>query len=109
MVDETMAMQGSFWIMPHAWWDKVIGELDTEHYGPHFQDSHEMQFKTWKAGGKLMLNKNTWFAHKHYSFARTHNNGSPENPGIPDKAYAYCLDTWGDYYRNEIAPKWGLV
>jgi glycosyltransferase involved in cell wall biosynthesis len=108
MIDETMAMQGSMWIMPHAWWDKVIGELQTEGYGPAYQDSHEMIFKTWKAGGKMMLNKNTWFAHKHRSFARSHNEGTPENPWIREKSWAYALQVWGDYYKNEICPRWGM-
>jgi glycosyltransferase involved in cell wall biosynthesis len=108
MVDETMAMQGSFWIMPRKWWNEVIGELQTEGYGPHFQDSHEMVFKTWKAGGKLMVNKNTWFAHKHKDFSRTHQEGTKENPGVADQSYAYCLKLWKDYYLNEICPKWFL-
>lgn len=106
IIDETMAMQGSCWVMPRKWWNDVIGELQTEGYGPHFQDSHEMVFKTWKAGGKLMVNKNTWFAHKHKDFSRTHQNGSKENPGVPDQSYKYCLDVWKDYYLNEICPKW---
>jgi glycosyltransferase involved in cell wall biosynthesis len=107
-VDETMAMQGSFWIMPHQWWKNVIGELQTEGYGPLIQDSHEMVFKTWKAGGRLMVNKNTWFAHKHVSFPRTHNQGTPENPAQNEKGYKYCVDTWKDYYYNEIVPLWNL-
>jgi glycosyltransferase involved in cell wall biosynthesis len=102
MIDETMAMQGSFWIMPRKWWNEVIVELDTEHYGPMYQDSHEMIFKTWKAGGKMMLNKNTWFAHKHYTFPRTHRHGSQDQ----DPNIKYCLDTWGDYYEKVIVPKW---
>jgi glycosyltransferase involved in cell wall biosynthesis len=106
MIDETMAMQGSMWVMPRSWWDKVIVELDTEHYGPLIQDSHEMQFKTWQAGGKLMLNKNTWFAHKHRSFPRTHNNGTTENPASCEKGYAYALSQWKDYYEKEIVPRW---
>ena len=105
MIDETMAMQGSFWIMPHQWWKDVIGELQTEGYGPHQQDSHEMVFKTWKVGGKLMINKNTWFAHKHRSFPRTHNNGTPDNPANCQAGYKYALDVWGDYYLNEIRPR----
>jgi glycosyltransferase involved in cell wall biosynthesis len=102
MIDETMAMQGSCWVMPRKWWNEVIGELDTEHYGPMYQDSHEMVFKTWKAGGKLMVNKNTWFAHKHVSFPRSHRYGGQAQ----DPAIKYCLDTWRDYYINEILPKW---
>lgn len=103
-IDQTMAMQGSCWVMSRKWWLDVIGELQTEGYGPLYQDSHEMQFKTWKAGGKLVLNKNTWFAHKHRSFSRTHNYGTREAaPG-----WQYSLDTWRDYYENQIRKVWGI-
>jgi len=108
MIDQTMAMQGSCWLMPRAWWDKVIGELQTEGYGPLIQDSHEMVFKTWKAGGKLVLNKNTWFAHKHRDFPRTHQNGTPENPAHCEEGYAYALKVWRDYYEKVIRKVWGI-
>lgn len=101
MIDETFAIQGSCWVMKRSWWDKVIGELQVEGYGPLYQDSHEMVFKTWKAGGKLMVNKNTWHAHKHRSFKRTHNNGTKENPSNNAKCFAYSLSVWEDYY-NEL-------
>ena len=106
IVDETMAMQGSVWMMPRKWWDGVIGELQTEEYGPLVQDSHEMVFKTWKAGGKLMVNKNTWFAHKHKSFRRTHDEETI--PALKEQSYKYALDTWKEYYLNEIKPKWNM-
>lgn len=106
MIDETMAMQGSMWVMPKKWWDEVIVELQTEGYGPLIQDSHEMIFKTWKAGGKMLINKLTWYAHKHRSFARTHNNGTPENPSKDEAGYAYALSVWRDYYEKEIKPLW---
>ena len=108
MIDETMAMQGSMWVMRRSWWDKVIKELQTKGYGPHIQDSTEMIFKTWKAGGKMMLNKNTWFAHKHVSFPRTHNGGSSENRANESSGWAYALKVWEDYYKKEIKPKWKL-
>jgi hypothetical protein len=101
MIDETMAMQGSMWVMPHKWWNDVIGELQSEGYGTLYQDSHEMIFKTWKAGGKMMLNKNTWYAHKHRSFPRTHNDGAGADVG-----WRYSLNTWKDYYDKEIFPTW---
>jgi GT2 family glycosyltransferase len=107
-VDETMAMQGSCWLMPHRWWNQVIGELQTEGYGPHYQDSHEMVFKTWQAGGKLMLNKNTWYAHKHRSFSRTHQEGTKENPSNREAGWMYSLNTWRDYYEKEVRPKWQI-
>lgn len=103
LIDETMAMQGSCWVMKRSWWDK-IGDLETEGYGPHYQDSHEMIFKTWKLGGKMMVNKKTWFAHKHYSFPRSHKYGSQDQ----DPHIRFCLDTWKDYYLKEICKKWSV-
>lgn len=100
-IQESYAMQGSCWFMPHKWWNEVIGELQEEGYGPLYQDSHEMVFKTWKAGGKLMVDKNTWHAHKHRSFPRTHNNGTPENPSKNEACWTYSLSVWEDYF-NEL-------
>ena len=108
MIDETMAMQGSFWCMPKSWWDKVIVELQTEGYGQMYQDSHEMIFKTWKAGGKMMLNKNTWFAHKHRSFVQGRHEGTAENPSLRGESGLYALKVWGEFYEKEIKPKWNL-
>jgi len=108
LVDETTAMQGSMWIIPHKWWDDVIGELQTEGYGPTYQDSVEVTMKTWQAGGKLMVNKKTWFAHKHRSFSRTHQEGSPENPSNREASWKYSLDTWKDYYEKTIRPRFNI-
>lgn len=108
LIQESMAMQGSCWLMKRSWWNKIIGELQNEGYGPHYQDSHEMVFKTWQAGGKLMVNKNTWYAHKHRNFSRTHNNGTKENPSNNEQCWSYSLQVWEDYYKKEIAPKWHI-
>ena len=105
MIDETMAMQGSCWVMPHQWWKDVIKELDSKNYGPLYGDSHEMIFKTWQAGGKMMLNKNTWHAHKHRSFPRSHNDGTKENPANKIEGWLYSLNLWRDYYENIIKPR----
>jgi glycosyltransferase involved in cell wall biosynthesis len=107
-IDETMSMQGSVWFMKKTWWQDVIRELQTEGYGPLLQDSHEMVFKTWRAGGKLVVNKLTWFAHKDVHFKRTHQNGTPENPANPEQSFAYALEQWGNYYQNEVVPEWNL-
>jgi len=107
-IDQTMAMQGSCWIMRKSWWDNVIGELNSERYQPLYQDSHEMVFKTWKAGGKLVLNKNTWYAHKHRSFSRTHNNGTKENPSNNELCWANMIEDWEDYYNNTIRKIWKI-
>jgi hypothetical protein len=103
-IDETMAMQGSCWFMKKSWWEKVIIRLDSETYGTHYQDSHEMVFKTWQAGGKMVVNKLTWYAHKHRSFPRTHGYGGT----LADDCFANSLSIWEDYYQNEIVPAWQI-
>jgi len=104
MIDETMAMQGSCWVMKKSWWEKAIVRLQSDGYGTHYQDSHEMQFKTWKLGGKLMVNKNTWHAHKHRSFPRTHGYGGK----LARDGFTYSLKIWREYYEKEIKPKWKI-
>lgn len=108
LISETMAMQGSMWLMPRKWWEKVIKELQTEGYGQMYQDSHEMIFKTWKAGGKMMLNKKTWFAHKHRSFVQGRHEGTKENSSLRGESGLYALKMWRDYYEKEIVPKWKI-
>ena len=108
MIAETMGMQGSCWFMKKSWWEKVIVELDTETYGSLIQDSTEMIFKTWQSGGKMMLNKNTWHAHRHRKFGRTHNHGTKENPAKEDFGYTQAIKIWNDYYQNTIRPKWKI-
>jgi len=108
---ESMAMQGSMWLMKKSWWEKVIVELQTEGYGQMYQDSHEMVFKAWKAGGKLMVSKKTWFAHKHRSFTQGRHEGTKENPSNRGSNFAagrYALKVWRDYYENEIKPAWKI-
>jgi glycosyltransferase involved in cell wall biosynthesis len=102
-IDETMAMQGSCWVMSRWHWDRVIDELDPA-YGTLYQDSVEMVFKTWKAGGKLMLNKLTWYAHKARRFKRTHHYPDTD----AKQAFEYSLELWEDYYRKVVKPKWGI-
>lgn len=102
-VDETMAMQGSCWVMPRSWWEDVIVRLDSNGYGTHYQDSTEMLFKTWAAGGKLMVNKNTWYAHKHRGFNRTHQY--PEAKAIPE--WEYALNRHRAEYER-VRKQWGV-
>lgn len=70
LLDETMVFQGSCWFMSRKHWD-WLGGLQTEGYGTFTQEPVEIALKTWLGGGKVMVNKKTWYAHKHRSFGRT--------------------------------------
>lgn len=93
---EVTAMQGSQWCMSRKLWDSVIGELDSNGYGPLYQDSIEMVFKTWKAGGKLIRNNNMWYAHKDRVFKRTHNIDGSES----QKSFDYARELWKDDFEK---------
>lgn len=104
LIEEKSAFQGSVWFMKRSWWDEVIGELQTEGYNSHYQDSVEMSFKTWQKDGRIMVNKNTWYAHKDRSFDRTHNYPKL----LADESFAYSLKIWKPYYEEVIKPRFNL-
>lgn len=63
-IDETMTIQGSFWFMTKDWFRKM-DLMQIEGFSGWGQEGEEISFKTWLAGGKVMVNKNTWYAHLH--------------------------------------------
>lgn len=87
IIDETMVFQGSFYLMSKKHW-KQLGGLQEKGYGPFAQEAIELSLKTWLGGGKVMVNKNTWYAHKHRKFKRV---VSP--PGVRS-GNKYSKDFW---------------
>ena len=63
-IDETMTFQGSCWFMTKNHFKK-INLMQIEGYSGWGQEAEEIGFKTWRAGGKVVTNKNTWYAHLH--------------------------------------------
>lgn len=89
-VDETMTYQGSCYLMSRKHWDNTIVELQNEGYGNLMQEAIETCLKTWLSGGKVMVNKNTWYAHRDRKYKRTFRN----KPGETEKCYEYSKDFW---------------
>lgn len=86
-IEETMGCQGScFFMHCQRYWE--LGGLDEGH-GGWGQMGAEIALKTWLSGGKLVVNKSTWYAHWQrgkypYKLQREDK----------DKARDYCLDLW---------------
>ena len=91
MVDETMVFQGSCWFMSRDHWN-WLGGLQTEGYGTFTQEPIELALKTWLGGGKVMVNKNTWYAYKHRKLGRTY-AGLTHSQEVKD-GNAYSRDFW---------------
>ena len=64
MIDDTPTMQGSCYFMKKSYWDR-LGELDDTNYGPFTQEAQELSLKAWLSGGRVVVNKNTYYAHLH--------------------------------------------
>jgi glycosyltransferase involved in cell wall biosynthesis len=64
LVDETMSNQGSVWFMPKSYFYE-LELMDEETYGTFWNEFQEIGLKCWLSGGKVMVNKKTWYAHWH--------------------------------------------
>lgn len=63
-VDEEIAFQGSCWFMPRDYFH-YLELMDTESFGPFWNEAQELAFKSWLSSGKVMRNKKVWYAHLH--------------------------------------------
>ena len=67
LIDETMQFQGSCWFMTKEHY-RNIGGLEIYATKDEFiLEPEELAFKTWLSGGRVMVNKKTWYAHYHKS------------------------------------------
>lgn len=62
LIDDDMTSQGSCWLMHRDYFWK-FGGLNFRDYGPFIQEFQEIGNRTWLSGGRVVVNKNTWYAH----------------------------------------------
>lgn len=77
MIDETMSNQGSCWVMKRTYFD-WLELMDEETYGIFWNEFQEIGLKCWLSGGKVMVNKNAWYAHWHKTESRGYSLPSDE-------------------------------
>lgn len=64
LIDDNMSAQGSCWFMAKKYFQKLELE-DDENYGTFSHEFQEIGLKCWLSGGRVVINKNTWYAHLH--------------------------------------------
>ncbi len=122
LIDETPSMQGSCWFMKKSHWDEVIKAMETDKYGPFTMEAQEIGMKTWLSGGRVLVNKKTWYAHYHkgkkgkgYGFSSRQYEVFME---AKEKGRQYAIDYWlttkdykydWEYFMNRFPdmPGWG--
>lgn len=99
LVDDTPTMQGSCWFMKKTTYDRYFPNgLDTENYGPFTQEAQEISFTAWFSGGRVVVNKKTWYAHFHkgkngkgYGFTTEQYKQHAE---WNERGRVYCINHW---------------
>jgi hypothetical protein len=98
LIDDLMTMQGSCYFMTKKHWE-WLGGLDASKYGQFTHESQEISNKTWLGGGRVVVNKKTWYAHLHkgkkhgtgYGFT----NAQWEKWAYDhEKGRTFCIDYW---------------
>lgn len=62
MLDDLMAFQASAYFM-HRDYFYALDLMDESTYGPVANEGEEIAFKCWTSGGRVVINKHTWYAH----------------------------------------------
>lgn len=68
LVDENMCFQGSCWLMRREYFDH-LDLMDEANYGTFTNEAVEIALKAWLSGGRVLVNKKTWYAHYHKPMA----------------------------------------
>ena len=90
MVDDLMSAQGSCYFMHRDYFHR-LELLDEESYGSFSNEFQEVGLKCWLSGGRVVRNKNCWYAHLHKG--RKYGRGWPLGKGAVDQA-ARMTNRW---------------
>lgn len=85
-IDDLMSAQGSCWFM-HRDYFHQLGLYDVDNYGTFSNEFQEVGLKAWLSGGRVVVNKNTWYAHLHKG--KKYGRGWPLGRHDADKAAEY--------------------
>jgi glycosyltransferase involved in cell wall biosynthesis len=93
-IGETMTISGSNWLMEREQFLKW-GGMDEKH-GTFGQEGVEISCMTWLSGGRVLVNKNTWYAH--WNRGKTcYSLGASEKP----KSMKRSIELWmGDKWPH---------
>lgn len=99
-IDDVMTMQGSAYFMKRSYWFELMPNgMDSSLYGPFTHESQEISMKAWLSGGRVIVNKKTWYAHLHkgkkygtgYGFTTKQWEKWAE---LHEKGRVYAIDYW---------------
>jgi glycosyltransferase involved in cell wall biosynthesis len=99
LIDDVMTGQGSCHFTKREYWDKILPNgMRSDLYGNFTQEAQEISNNVWRAGGRMRVNKKTWYAHMHkgkkgkgYGF---NNEQYFKHSEMAEKGRLYCINYW---------------
>jgi glycosyltransferase involved in cell wall biosynthesis len=88
LIDETPQIHGSGWMMTRDRFFELGGFPNIDPHG-HAQEPIWLALKNWLAGGKVMVNKKTWYAHLHQQGDK---RGYHMDKAQEDRSYKLAVD-----------------
>jgi hypothetical protein len=89
-IDDILTYQGSCWMMHRSHFERH-GFMDLR-YETWGQEAEEVSFTTWTTGGRVAVNKNTWYAHLHKG--PKHGRMYFLDKHMQHRSYIYAYNRW---------------
>jgi len=100
-IDDLMSWQGSMWFMNRSLWNRV-GPMSEKLFYTFSQEPQELGNKVWLSGGRIVVNKHTWYAHLHKGkqYGRGYSiSGSEVVEGHKRSANYWMSNSWNGQVR----------
>jgi glycosyltransferase involved in cell wall biosynthesis len=102
-IDELMSSQGSCWFMKKDYFNQ-LRLLDEESYGMFWNEFQEIGLKCWLYQGRVMVNKNTWYAHWHKTESRGYNLDRKDHDKAIEHVKKWLVNmAWVDQQRHPLS------
>lgn len=104
LIDETPQMHGSGWFITKDYFNELGGFPEEDLMG-HAQEPIWLGLKSWLVGGKLMVNKKTWYAHLHQDSNR---RGYGTSQRHTEQTYKWTAEYWlgNSYDKSKYEFEW---
>ena len=89
LLDDEMSSQGSCWFQHREYFLRFDG-VPLDGYGPFVQEFQQIGNRTWLSGGRVVVNKKTWYSH----WYKRDGQGYVLSPRQSREGIAYSADLW---------------
>lgn len=99
-LDDLMTFQGSCYFLTREYWD-TLGFLKEEGYGTlPAQEATYIGNTVWTSGGRVVVNKNTWYAH--WFKGKDNGRGYFMDRGLQRDCYEFSYNYWVNERKDDF-------